>query len=56
MAVNTRRYANCAAWFRYDIGIEKAAMESTSVLHRGDYNYVWYFAGETSLQKKARRT
>jgi hypothetical protein len=36
MAVYTKRsYANYAAWYRYDIGIEKAAMESTSILGLG---------------------
>jgi hypothetical protein len=45
----TRRYANCAARFRYDIGIEKAAMESTSIWGWGDYSYVRYFVGEISL-------
>jgi hypothetical protein len=50
MAVYTKRsYANCAAWYRCDIGIEKAAMESTSILGWGDYNFVRYFVGEISL-------
>jgi len=50
MAVYTKRsYANCAEWYRYDIGIEEAAMKSTSILSWGYYSFVRYLVGEISL-------